>query len=202
MSRVLCDPSEHNRLIDCEASRNTENCDHRDDAGVRCFQSRVTDINVTTVNGPSSEYVTALITWETQNTTVHIDRITSYVLVCHSESHRIEISLSNQTMLTRLGGILHSSSYKCCISEVYDRYYFTRSVCTVLNTTSSGENMVSITTTGTDSTPAVQAFNSSNTIEWALGGIIIVLLIFLVLLVIAIVCLLRPGLRKKVLPTK
>ena len=192
---------------------------------MRCFQSRVTDINVTTVNGPSSKYVTALITWDIQNSTVHIDRLTMYELTCHSvsESRRITASLSKETRATHLGGFYLSTSYTCCVSEVYNHYYYTRSLCTVLNTTSGRQNMhivnnitMSIsystgtdstywytsTSTDTDSTPAAQASITSNTIEWALGGIIIVLLILLALSVITNMCWLCPGFRKRVLPTK
>ena len=209
---MRCNPYayEQSRLVDCAANTFPMNdyCTHNKDAGVRCYQSRVTDINVTTVNGPSNEYVTALITWDIQNSTVHIDRLTRYELACLTStiyaSHRIEVSLSKKNRSTHLGGFYLSTSYTCCVSEVYNHYYYTRRVCTVLNTTSDSDrlNIVSITTTGTDSMPATQASNTSNTIGWALGGIIIVLLMLLVLLVITNVCWLCPGLRKKVLPTK
>ena len=122
------------------------------------------------------------ITWQ-QNTTVAEANI--FEVKCYNDRHSIEITVSRDTTTTELGGLLHSSTYSCCVSAVYD-LYTARSVCTEVETP-------------TTSVSAPSASNFSSVVGGVLGFIIILLL---VLLAVSVVCLLRPGLRKKVLPTK
>ena len=185
---VRCDPKTDMTLVECDASQynnhdSDQSCRH---VQVHCRSQRVTNVSATVSNTPDStkSFQIVTVSW-IQNTTVNEPN--SFEVECYTDRHSITMSVSNKSSSTKLGGLLSSSSYNCCVSAVPDDYT-AKEICTVVKTSSV--------------LPNTNASSSVNTVGGVLGFIIAVLLILLVLLAIALVCLLRPDLKKKVLPEK
>lgn len=150
-------------------------CNHTRDAGVQCRddQGEVKNVKAMTINpGPA-----VMISWEPGNSTSAGVPI-MFKIECNSESHSIAISVSNQSSIVSLGGLLPSASYNCCVSAVYE-LYTARRICTHagIETTTITEEMAS---------------NSMNVIGGVLGFIIAVLLVLLALSGILLIFQLRP----------
>ena len=189
------------------------NCDHNEDAGVRCqVDNRLKNIS-TTVFSIGTE-ITVLIMWELQNKTLYEPYL--FEIECFSERHKITLSVSNRTFSVQLHGLLSSmaTSYTCCVLALY-KGDGSKRLCTKVQTsrnlmTTSIQPSKIFTSSSTPSEGLVTEnslnFNSStatkiliinsdesacNTISGVLGFIIVVLLILLVTCVIIIVYLLR-----------
>lgn len=155
-------------------------CDHTQDAGVWCRddQGEVKTISATIINPGHS----VMITWDLGNST-RAGVPTMFEIECFSEKHSIAISVSNETSTIRLGGLLPSTPYNCCVAAVYE-LYTARRICTEIETT-----------TITDHEEI--ASNSTNVVGGVLGFIIAVLLVLLVLSGVLLIYQLRPQWRER-----
>ena len=158
-------------------------CDHTKDAGVQCRddQGQVKTVRTTIINPVH----TVLISWELENSTWAGVPI-MFKIECYSKKHSIVISVSNQSSTIRLGGLLPSTSYNCCVSAVYE-LYTARRICKETETTST-----TVTTITKE-----KASNSMNATGGILGFIIAVLLVLLILSGILLICQLRPQWKER-----
>ena len=184
---IRCDPERDMTLLECGASYDGnsagDRCRH---ARVSCRNDRrVTNVTATVSNTPDSTSHAVAISWVQNDTTVN--KPTLFEVGCYNDCHSIAMSVSNQSSSTKVEGLLSSSSYNCCVSVVHDDYT-AKEICAVVKTSSV--------------LPKTNTSSSVNTVGGVLGFIVAVLLILLVLLAIALVCLLRPDLKKKVLPER
>ena len=166
MSLLACP---HRRLF------NPNNCDHDEDAGVRCnVNERLKNISANAITSLSTA-VTVSLSWELYNTT--LDEPRWFEVECLNEKHRVTQPdfVDNKTNSTDLFGLLASSHYNCCVSAVYGLYATSwRKVCIPIE----------ILDTVTEQSTA------TNTVGGVLGFMVSVLLILLGLSVAAVVYLL------------
>ena len=122
MSLLACP---HRRLF------NPNNCNHKQDAGVRCNGSeRLKNISANAITS-SSTAVTVSLSWKLYNTT--LDEPRWFEVECLNERHRVTRPdfVDNNTYSTDLFGLLPSSHYNCCVSAVYGLYATSwRTICT------------------------------------------------------------------------
>ena len=227
MSNVNCAPETDDRLLECRHNTysNAYYCHRR--AGVRCTPSqRIMSVRAARVDTAVATPTSSVeITWQ-QNTTVAEANI--FEVKCYNDRHSIEITVSSDTTTTELGGLLHSSNYTCCVSAVYD-LYTARSVCTVIEIptknnitqghsepTESSDRMCitgteflvenstdNVLISGADSMSSPHTSSNSSSTTIIVGGVLgFIIILLIVLLAVSVVCLLRPALRKRVLPTK
>ena len=195
LNNVRCNPDINKALLECDSTGTSSIIDCDDDAGVKCTdEPRVRNVTAHTLNTSSTGSVhTVLVTWE-QNLTV--DEPTSFKVECRNEQYSIVIRVSNKTFNTHMEGLL-SSLYNCCVSAVYPLYE-AKQICTVINTTSS--IMCTINGISSAATCNNQESKSADVVIGVLGFITAVLIILLTLSGIALLCLLRPELRKGLIP--
>ena len=125
---------------------------------------------------------TVLLKWTLEDS----DEVVQYGVECSSVRHTAHLQVNNQTFTAHISGLLHSSTYDCCISAVFDSYK--TKACVSIETgittsiaTESSRNAAKITTVG-----------------GVLGFIIMVLLLMLAVLIVALVypCLIRPRIQE------
>ena len=187
---VNCDSSgDMTTLLECgHRQLFTHNCNHEEDAGVRCRDDRrLKNVSATVTN------TDVRISWELKDN-VH-DRPSFFEVECSNERHSTTTLENNQTFTTQLGGLLPSTPYNCCVSAVYVSLYAATTVtkaCTPIEILSLPAN-------------DLKTSNSTNVnvIGGILGFIIITLLILLALSVTVLIYLImRPRLNKGKTPSR
>ena len=140
LSNVGCEPARDMTILECcgrEVQKQSRYCIHNrvDSAGVRCRDDQlVTNVRTTLINTLTNTLThhNVLVTWQLQQNSTR-SRATalprSFEVRCFNEIHSIEISLSNTTFTTQVGGLLQGSYYTCCVSVVYE-LYTAKGVCT------------------------------------------------------------------------
>ncbi len=174
-------------------------CNHGEDAGVRCagefslFSNcygimNVSINNITIISTHGIDLYTIFITWKRQNNSVIIqNQPNSFQIECFSDQHHLGMSVNSATYSVELVGLLPSTSYNCCVSAVYGSYT-ARAVCTEMVTIQPPTGQPSETPVDNS---RVLSSSSVDTIGGVLGFIIAILLILLVLSGAALVYLLR-----------
>ena len=138
LSNVRCKPARDMTMLECcgrEVQKQNRYCNRGDSAGVRCRDDQlVMNVRATLINTLTNTLThhNILVTWQLQQNST-ISRATavprSFEVRCFNEIHSIEISLSNTTFTTQVGGLLQGSYYICCVSVVYE-LYTVKGVCT------------------------------------------------------------------------
>ena len=137
LDNVRCNGSEMT-LLECQ--RNAlfiHNCNHGEDAGVRCtgdvdsslLSNSITNVSINDTRLISAHGInlyTVLITWEWQNNNNNNIKIrnqpNSFQIECFSDQHRIGMSVNSTTFSVELLGLLPSTTYNCCVSALYGSY--------------------------------------------------------------------------------
>ena len=184
LSNVRCEPERDMTILECckrdpEKESNSRYCDHGS-AGVRCQDGQlVNNVSVSLFEAtsiPTIKYhdVTVLITWQLwQNITRAIATPHSFEVTCFNAQHIIKIiSLSNTTITTQVGGLLHGSYYTCCVSAIYEMYT-AKGVCT------QTETQVVLTTETISSNIGASNLNSMNIVLFIVFGTIVASLLVL-----------------------
>ena len=138
LSNVRCELARNMTILECcgrEVQRKIRYCNRVDSAGVRCRDDQlVMNVRATLINTLTNTLThhNILVTWQLQQNSTR-SRATavphSFEVRCFNEIHSIEISLSNTTFTTQVGGLLQGSYYTCCVSVVYE-LYTAKGVCT------------------------------------------------------------------------
>ena len=106
----------------------SHNCNHQEDAGVRCNNDseRIKNITANAITTSSASAVTVFLSWELQNAT--LDEPLRFEVECLNEIHRVSLPdfVGNKTYSADLFGLLSSSHYNCCVSAVYGLYTTSR----------------------------------------------------------------------------
>ena len=200
LDNVECDAREAN-LLECDHNGLfVHNCNHREDAGVKCNRDEesITNISVNIIRLSTSHgsAYAALITWISQNMTQY--QPSSYKTECFNEQHQVKMLVNNETFSLEILGLFPSTSYNCCVSAVHGSYTARRSrVCietTTIDIPLSGIPTMSCENLKRDSR------SMADTIGGVLGFIIVILLILLAVSVAALVYLLHPRLFRGILP--
>ena len=150
----------------------------RDDRRVKNVSA---ELSITTTSEAIMHVIS--VTWS-QNASAAVP--TSFRVSCENDFNSIQFLVSNQTTTATaqlVAGLLHSSSYSCCVAGVYRDVYTANEICTRTLETSGHVNSIS-----GDS-------NSTTVVGGVLGFIIIILLVLLIISTVALVCLLRPRLK-------
>lgn len=215
LKMVSCD-EDHHQILDCRADcqrlpqNNHHNC--KNVTIIKCninYEIMVSNTSFEMLYKLSlgdHDYVIAIFTIGTNNLTVPPKL---YELECLSEDHmhHVEISGSTQTLTTLL---IPASTYNCCASASYENYTIKGNCSEVkpshlMNTTKPPVSPVKSTNqivfVGPNVVPQTSD-STANTVGGVLGFIIVVLLIFLTISGIALVCLLRPDLRNRMLSAR
>ena len=125
-----------------------------------------------------------MISWELDNGAPH--QPNSFKVECFSQQHtEFSLSVNNGTVMQiSLGGLMFSTSYKCCVSARY--YYDTERRCSSMDNlppeafTSPASAQTFTTPASVDSEFVSSDFNmKTNVIGGVLGSIIVILLILL-----------------------
>jgi hypothetical protein len=132
LDNVECSGNE-TTLLECKRKALfMHNCDHGEDAGVRCtgdLHSSVSLIsnsvinvsinNITIISTHGINLYTVFITWKWQNI---LYQPNLYQIECFSDRHHIGISVNSTTFSVELLDLLSSTSYNCCVSATYKAY--------------------------------------------------------------------------------
>ena len=197
------------------------NCNHGEDIGVRCtgnsslLSNSIMNVSINNITSVISTHginlYTIFITWKWQNNSMLQNQLNSFQIECFSDQHRVELSVNSTTLSVELLGLLHSTSYNCCVSAIYGSYT-ARAVCTETATIQpptsrpspmkdiSSKNPISESSTIQPSTcqtqDSMRSFSASSSVADVIGGvqgfIIAILLILSAVLGVALVYLLRP----------
>ena len=127
-------------LLQCESNALfMHNCNHREDAGVRCtgnsslLSNSIMNVSINNVTSIISTHginlYTVLIVWKWQNNCMIQNQLNSFQIECFSDHHHIGMSVNSTILNVQLFGLLPSTSYNCCVSAVYGSY-MARAVCT------------------------------------------------------------------------
>ena len=173
------------------------NCQHSEDASVRCNDDqRLMMINSTVVNTATG--IVSII-WELTNDTV--DKPSFFNIACFNERYSTTLVENNETFITQLqlgGPFSPADSYNCCVSALYNTLQpatTATKLCTSIEVPSLLTTAPSVHVIQTSTTMSEQShFVTTSIIGGVLGCIITVLLI---LLGILLVCLLVQSKRKK-----
>ena len=186
LDNVQCGGNEAT-LLECNHRELLHNCQHSEDAGVKCNINRDKEnINASTTH--VSVY-TASITWTPHNMTQYQPIASSYIVECFSRWHHIRMLVNNTTFNLELAGLLPFMSYNCCVSTIYGSYT-ARRVCTEIASSESSTIQPNTYQTQLQES-SFSASSSANTIGGVLGFIIAILLISLALSGAAFVYLLK-----------
>ena len=186
LDNVRCDSSEMTPLQCSHNGLFRHDCDHREDAGVKCSKEVEGLLNII-IRIDVIDMHAVSINWELQNIRLH--RPNSYEVKCFSEAHHIEMSVNNTTFNIQLMGLLASISYNCCVSAVYESYIYTpKGACSETTTMNQIQPRSNFRTS-----------SSADIVGGVLGFIIALLLILLAISGAALVYLLRPRFLKSVI---
>ena len=146
LDNVRCDSREE-ALLECRhRGFFVEDCDHSEDAGVRCHSDqRLQNVNTKLLNMSTTNAAhTVLISWNLQNSSLDPDKPLSYYVKCFNEWHSVILSVGNESYATQLEGLLPAAQYNCCVLAVYESYT-AKGVCNEIETPEL--NSLIITTT-------------------------------------------------------
>ena len=178
LDNVACTSSEMSLLACRHNKLFMHNCNHREDAGVRCNNDseRIKNITANAIATSSASAVTVSLSWELQNTT--LDEPLRFEVECLNERHRVTRPdfVNNKTNSTDLFGLLPSSHYNCCVSAVYGLYATSwRTICTPIEIPETVTNI------------PIEQSSASNTVGGVLGFVVSVLLLILLTFSVAAV---------------
>ena len=186
---VHCNSNEK-KLSDCAeiGTHLAANCIYGGGAAVQCREEQLRVKNVSAVTMPYYVMHTVVVSWELYKGGSL--RPSSFKVECFNQQQRTELYVNNSKtlMMMNIGGLLSSTSYKCCVSAIYNYgHYVTEKRCTLIETALS-ESFTS---------PASNKFVSSDLnmrasiIGGVLGSIIVILLLLLAICGGALLYLLR-----------
>ena len=192
--QVRCIVEWYYEIIHCPAFYYPWNCDHGEDAGVKCNnETLIHSVNASMVNSLNTMNLSTFITWERSSRTN--EDVTSYKVECYSEDHSAAVTVNKETQNVTLAGLLPSTSYSCCVSAIYHHIYTAKGTCAVVSTSDSG-----VATTEFEALDSsIIASPSTSVVGGVLGFIILLLLVLLIISVVALVCVLRPRLKNSAL---
>ena len=192
-----CNPSIHCILRQClHPQIHGGNCEN---VGVRCEQKIVKSVSAANVTTPNYGTLRTVLI----NVILVNNNFTNYIfhVECYNQQHgvRVNISVSNEgnSFTTQVRGLFPSSFYTCCtsaLSNVYEhcQKYIARGTCITIKTPEHFSTF--------NPGPVDTKMTSVSLVGGILGSMVAVLLIIILLLLSVIAFVLRPDLKKYVIP--
>ena len=113
-------------LLECNYFRSGQYCYYGGGAGVKCSEERlrVKNISSATIDTPYTTN-TVLISWELYSGVSR--NPSSFRVRCYNQQHHMELFVNIGTLTQiklDIGDLFSSISYACCVSAIYNKYYY------------------------------------------------------------------------------